>query len=299
MESGTVYRNLQKISGSFFVSLPKKWVENYKLHSKSPISIEIRSNGALLISPKLEGTDDHDLKNEIVLDATPYVVRAIIKNSLSGQMNVVVHSDKKIEKKLRNEIRRFVSGLPNTEITEEQPQLIVIQNFGYKKIPTRNLIQRLLYLIEDMFVDVKENARDDLQYNFEQLRTFYFILVTHIRTYLKTNIYVTEDNDFTPLEAMDYRMFCEKIEEVGKILRVLHLGENVLDFYEKMFQYFKEVMKAYMEDSQELAHYAWLKKDKLEKEALELMDGLDWEDKDRIKDMIYMAHLIKDMAAVI
>jgi len=78
-----------------------------------------------------------------------------------------------------------------------------------------------------MFVDVKENARDDLQYNFEQLRTFYFILVTHIRTYLKTNIYVTEDNDFTPLEAMDYRMFCEKIEEVGKILRVLHLGENV------------------------------------------------------------------------
>jgi len=299
MESGTVYRNLQKISGSFFVSLPKKWVENYKLHSKSPVSIEIRSNGALLISPKLEGTDDHDLKNEIVLDATPYVVRAIIKNSLSGQMNVVVHSDKKIEKKLRNEIRRFVSGLPNTEITEEKPQRIVIQNFGYKKIPTRKLIQRLLYLIEDMFVDVKENARDDLQYNFEQLRTFYFILVTHIRTYLKTNIYVTEDNDFTPLEAMDYRMFCEKIEEVGKILRVLHLGENVLDFYEKMFQYFKEVMKAYMEDSQELAHYAWLKKDKLEKEALELMDGLDWEDKDRIKDMIYMAHLIKDMAAVI
>ena len=299
MESGTVYRNLQKISGSFFVSLPKKWVENYKLHSKSPISIEIRSNGALLISPKLEGTDNHDLKNEIVLDATPYVVRAIIKNSLSGQMNVVVHSDKKIEKKLRNEIRRFVSGLPNTEITEEQPQRIVIQNFGYKKIPTRKLIQRLLYLIEDMFVDVKENARDDLQYNFEQLRTFYFILVTHIRTYLKTNIYVTEDNDFTPLEAMDYRMFCEKIEEVGKILRVLHLGENVLDFYEKMFQYFKEVMKAYMEDSQELAHYAWLRKDKLEKEALELMDGLDWEDKDRIKDMIYIAHLIKDMAAVI
>ena len=295
------YRNLQKISGSFFVSLPKKWVENYKLHSKSPVSIEIRSDGLLLISPKLEQTDDHDLKDELVLDATPYVVRAIIKNSLSGQMNVVVRSDKKIEKNLKNEIRRFVSGLPNTEITEEHAQRIVIQNFGYKKIPTRKLIERLLYLIEDMFVDVKENARDDLQYNFGQLRKFYFILVTHIRTYLKTGVYVTDDNDFTPLEAMDIRLFCEKIEETGKILRVLHLSENenVLDFYEEIFQYFKEVMKAYMEDSQELAHYAWLKKDKLQKEAIELMDGLDWEDKDRVKDMIYMAHLIKDMAAVI
>lgn len=292
------YRNLQKISGSFFVSLPKKWVENYKLHAKSPVSIEIRSDGALLISPKLEQTD-LDLKDELVLSATPYVVRAIIKSSLSGQMNMVVISDKEIEKNLKYEIRRFVNGLPNTEITEERAQRIVIQNFGYKKIPTKKLIQRLLYLIENMFVDVKENARTDLLYNFEQLRKFYFILVTHIRTYLKTGIYVTEDNDFTPLEAMDYRMFCEKIEETGKILRVLHLSENVQDFYEKIFQYFKEVMEAYMKDSQELAHYAWLKKDKIEKEAIALIAKLDYEDKDRIKDMIYMAHLIKDMAAVI
>jgi len=293
-----VYRNLQKISGSFFVSLPKKWVENYNLHAKSPIAIEVRSDGSLLISPKLE-QNIHDLEDELVLEATPYVVRAIIKNSLSGQMNMVVISDKEIEKNLKSEIRRFVNGLPNTEITDEHPQRIVIQNFGYKKIPTKKLIQRLLYLTENMFVDVKEDARDDLQYNFGQLRKFYFILVTHIRTYLKTGIYVTEDNDFTPLEAMDYRLFCEKIEETGKILRVLHLSENVHDFYEEIFQYFKEVMKAYMEDSQELAHYAWLKKDKLQKEAIELMDGLDWEDKDKIKDMIYMAHLIKDMAAVI
>ncbi len=293
-----VYRNLQKISGSFFVSLPKKWVENYNLHAKSPIAIEVRSDGSLLISPKLE-QNIHDLENELILEATPYVVRAIIKNSLSGQMNMVVISDKEIEKNLKSEIRRFVNGLPNTEITDEHPQRIVIQNFGYKKIPTKKLIQRLLYLTENMFVDVKEDERDDLQYNFGQLRKFYFILVTHIRTYLKTGIYVTEDNDFTPLEAMDYRLFCEKIEETGKILRVLRLSENVHDFYEEIFQYFKEVMKAYMEDSQELAHYAWLKKDKLQKEAIELMDGLDWEDKDKIKDMIYMAHLIKDMAAVI
>ena len=293
-----VYRNLQKISGSFFVSLPKKWVENYNLHAKSPIAIEVRSDGSLIISPKLE-QNIHDLENELILEATPYVVRAIIKNSLSGQMNMVVISDKEIEKNLKSEIRRFVNGLPNTEITDEHPQRIVIQNFGYKKIPTKKLIQRLLYLTENMFVDVIEDARDDLQYNFSQLRKFYFILVTHIRTYLKTGIYVTEDNDFTPLEAMDYRLFCEKIEETGKILRVLYLSENVSDFYEKIFQYFKEVMEAYMKDSQELAHYAWLKKDKLQEEAIKLMGKLEYEDKDRIKDMIYIAHLIKDMAAVI
>ena len=46
------YRNLQKISGSFFVSLPKKWVENFNLSKKSSILITVRSDGNLLISPK-------------------------------------------------------------------------------------------------------------------------------------------------------------------------------------------------------------------------------------------------------
>ncbi|MFX1317397.1 MAG: AbrB/MazE/SpoVT family DNA-binding domain-containing protein [Promethearchaeota archaeon] len=293
-----IFRKLQKISGSFFVSLPKKWIENFNLKKNSPIAIDIRSDGSLNISPKLEQKEE-DLKDELILHSSPYVGRELVKHCLSGETNLVIISDKEIDKELKNEIRWLVNGLPNTEITEEQRQRIVIQNFGYKQIPTKKLIQRLLYLIADMFDYLKQGSIEELKYNFIQLRKFYFILVTHIRTYLRTGIYVSEDQDFTPLEAMDYRMFCEKIQEIGKILRDLRLGENVLDFFNEIHQYFNDVMNAYLKKDLIVAHKSWLRKDKLVEKAASLNNSLDYDDKAKIKDMIRIAENCKDMAAFI
>jgi phosphate uptake regulator len=293
-----VYRKLQNLGGSYFVSLPKNWVENYEMKSKSSVAIDIRSDGSLSITPKMKQTDE-SLKDELVLQSSPFVIWELLRKSLSGQMNIVVVSDKEISTGLRNDIRYFVNGLPNTEITEESKQRMTIQNFGYKKIPTKKLIKRLLYLIANMFEDVKEQKTEDVKYSFKQLRKFYFILVIHIRTYLRTGIYVTEDNDFTPLEAMDYRMFCEKIQEIGKILKDLNLNENVIDFFGDISQYFNEVMEGFFKKDDKLAYYAWLKKDKLVDKATTLIEGLDYEDKDKIKDMLRIAHRCKDMAALI
>ncbi|MFX0136754.1 MAG: hypothetical protein ACFFDN_24165 [Candidatus Hodarchaeota archaeon] len=280
------------------MSLPKKWIENFNLDSKSPLAIDVRSDGSLSISPKHE-QEEIDLKEELTLHSSPYIAREIVKHCLSGQTNLTVISDKEIDKDLRSEIRWLVKGLPNTEIIEDQRQRIVIQNFGYKKIPTKKLIQRLLYLVADMFENLIEEQVDDLKYNFEQLRKFYFILVTHIRTYLRTGIYVTEDTDFTPLEAMDYRMFCEKIEEIGKILRDLRVNENVKEFFLEINQYFNDIMNAYLKKDLVLAHKAWLRKDNLVEKANSLLSKLDYEDKDKIKNIIRIAEKCKDMAAFI
>jgi len=292
------FRKLQKISGSFFVSLPKSWIKNYNLEKKTAIAIDVRSDGSLIISPKLKQNGE-EFKDELVIHSSPHVGREIVKNCLSGQTNLVIISEKEIEKSLKNEIRWLVTGLPNTEIIEEERQRIVIQNFGYKKVPTKKLIQRLLYLIADMFDDLKENTIEELKYNFTQLRKFYFILVTHIRTYLRTGIYVTEDTDFTPLEAMDYRMFCEKIEDTGTILRDLRISEKVKDYFNEIHQYFNEVMEAYLKKNLALAHKIWLKKDELVEVAKNLMKNLDYDDKDKVKDMIRIAQNCKDMVALI
>lgn len=292
------FRKLQKISGSFFVSLPKKWIENFNLKSKSPIQIDIRSDGSLIISSKLI-QNEISLKDELILHSSPYIAREVVKQCLSGQTTIVVISDKEIDKDLKSEIRWFVKGLPNTEIIEDQKQRIVIQNFGYKKIPTKKLIQRLLYLIVDMFDNLEYNIIEDLDDNFEQLRRFYFILVTHIRTYLRTGIYVSEDTDFTPLEAMDHRMFCEKIEEIGKILREFRISEGVREYYIEIRQYFNEVMNAYLKKDLKVAHKAWLKKKEIVEMAKTLIDNLDYDDKIKIKDMIRIAENCKDMAAFI
>lgn len=294
----SVFRKLQKISGSFFVSLPKNWVEKFNLESKSPVRINIRDDGSLIISPKTI-QEEVSQKDELILHTSPYVPREIVRHSLSGQSNIVIISDREIDKDLKSEIKWFVKGLPNTEIIEDQRQRMVIQNFGYKTIPTKRLIQRQLYLIIDMFENLMDNNTKDLKDNFQQLKRFYFILVIHIRTYLRTGIYVSEDTDFTPLEAMDLRMFCEKIEDIGVILRDLRLTEDVLEYFKEIQQYFNEVMNAYLKKDLELAHKSWLKKEILVNKAGTFIDKLDHDDIEKIRVMISITKHCKDMAALI
>ncbi|MFX0011235.1 MAG: hypothetical protein ACFE9R_13040, partial [Candidatus Hermodarchaeota archaeon] len=140
---------------------------------------------------------------------------------------------------------------------------------------------------------------EELNDNFEQLKRFYFILVTHIRTYLRTGIYVSEDSDFTPLEAMDIRMFCGKIEDIGMILRDIQINENLTEFFKIIREYFNEVMNAYLKRNLELAHISWLKKDNLVKKATPLMSKLSYEEKRILDDLLRIAKLCKDMAALI
>ena len=292
-----IYRKIQKLGGSLVVSLPKKWTENYKLNKESSVAMDLNSDGSLNITPELRPSKKDS--DKLILESNPYVVKEVVKNILSGQTHIVIISDKVINKSLRNQIRYWVNGLPNTEITEETNQRIVVENFGYKKIPTGKLIQRLLYLIADMFEDVKQETFKDLDYNFDQLRKFYFILVMHIRAYLRTGIYVTEDSDFTPLEAMDYRIFCGKAEEIGKILKFLRLSPVVIPFFEEIHQYFKEVMDAYLKRDSKLSYYVWLKKYPLIEKANDLLATLDINDHDKIKSLIGIAERCKDMAGLI
>ncbi len=292
-----IYRKIQKLGGSLVVSLPKKWTENYNLSKESSVAMDMNRDGSLSITPKLN--HPKEVIDELILESNPYVVKEVVKNILSGQTHIVVVSDKEINKSLRNQIRYWVNGLPNTEITEESNQRIVIENFGYKKIPTGKLIQRLLYLIADMFDDVKNETYDDLDYAFDQLRKFYFILVMHIRAYLRTGVYVTEDNDFTPLEAMDYRIFCGKIEEIGKILKRLRLSPQVKPFFDEIHQYFKEVMDAYLKNDSKLSYYVWLKKYNLIEKANDILSTLDIREHDKIRSLIGIAERCKDMAGLI
>ncbi|MHA1992679.1 MAG: AbrB/MazE/SpoVT family DNA-binding domain-containing protein [Candidatus Hodarchaeales archaeon] len=295
---GRIYRKLQKIGGSLVISLPKKWTENYSLNAGSSIGIVVRNDGTLSIMPTME-PENESAEEESVLEANENVIWELLKKSFAGETKITILSETEINKVLRKNIRKYVKGLPNTEVIEETSQKMIVQNFGYKEIPTKKLIQRLLYLVANMFEDLEQKSFDDLDDNFEQLRKFYFILVIHIRTYLRTGIYVSSTSEFTPLKAMDYRMFSEKIVEVAEILKDLRLIESELDYYKEIQQYFNEVMDAFLQNNHKSAYKVWIKKDLLFKKADEALRNLDYEDKEKVKKIMRIAQKIKEMAALI
>ena len=297
------FRKLQKLGGSFVVSLPKKWIKEVfqkylddKEEALPLVAIDILNDRSLKLTPG--STQSEDIKKELILESNPYVVKELVNNILSGETYIVIRSDKLINKSLRNQIAYWVNGLPNTEITEESNQRIVVQNFGFKTIPTEKLIKRLLYLIADMFDDINQESYKNINSKFDELRKFYFILVMHIRTYLRTGVNITEDSTFSPLKAMDYRIFCGKVEEIGKILKRLRLTPIVMPFFNEIHQYYNEVMDAYLKQDSKVSYYLWLKKYQLLERADYLFDILEYKDHDKIKDMIGIAERCKDMAGL-
>lgn len=297
------FRKLQRLGGSYIISLPRKWInevfQKYLDDKEEPlplIAIDILNDRSLKITPGL--TQLEEIQKELILESNPYVVKELVNNILSGETYIVIRSDKLINKSLRNQIAYWVNGLPNTEITEESNQRIVVQNFGFKTIPTEKLIKRLLYLIADMFDDINQESYKNINSKFDELRKFYFILVMHIRTYLRTGVNITEDSTFSPLKAMDYRIFCGKVEEIGKILKRLRLTPIVMPFFNEIHQYYNEVMDAYLKQDSKVSYYLWLKKYQLLERADYLFDILEYKDHDKIRDMIGIAERCKDMAGL-
>ncbi|MFX1384692.1 MAG: hypothetical protein ACFFBP_19875, partial [Promethearchaeota archaeon] len=92
-----IYRKLQNLGGSIFVSLPKVWTKNFGLKKESSVAIDIRPDGTLLISPKLK-QEENELKNEIILNSSKYVAREMSKFILSGIETVIIRSDKEFDK---------------------------------------------------------------------------------------------------------------------------------------------------------------------------------------------------------
>ena len=216
-----------------------------------------------------------------------------------GIEKIIIISEKPIEHTIKKDINFFIKRLPNTEIIEESPQRIEIRNFDIEKIPTNQILKRLLYLARDMFELIPLDNIKEVKQKFKELRRFYYILVTHIRMYLRTGIYISEDADFTPLEAIDYRMFSQKIEKIAEILLNLQLNKEVKDFFTTIESYFIEVMDAFIDKDNEKAYDLWFRRGELMLEAKKAIEFLDHENIDKIKDLVMIAHYCKDMTALI
>ena len=63
--------------------------------------------------------------------------------------------------------------------------------------------------------------------------------------------------------------------------------------------YFIDTMDAFLKKDYDLAYDLWFKRDKIVEQAKVLMNNLDYNDVDKLKDMVMIAHACKDMAALI
>lgn len=291
-------RKIHKTGGSFLVSLPSEFIKTHKLNERESPSVHIKINQdwSLTIIPMkiLEKKEEG-----ITIEAYREVAREVVEKVLSGIEKITIISDKKFSEDIRKEIRFFIDGLPQAEIIEESPQRIVVYNIGFKNIPNRKILHRLLSITSDLFENVKKNDKPELEQNFKDLKKFYIILIGNIRTFHNTGFLEYSDEELTQKKASDYRIFSYQLKIIGYILRDFEIDDSLLEFFTKIETYFNAIFDAFLKKNERLAYELWFQNQPLEREGRRLMESVSSELKYNIKLLLMIVKICRSMTALL
>lgn len=211
-------RRLQRTSdGTFFVTLPKAWVEKNKLEKGAILSFSERKDGKLIGSPY--GTQERKM-NVITLGPGPTLQREIEEKYLLGFDVFEIASQEAIDSELRGTIRRVVRSLVGLEVVEEDTKRLVIQCLIEPSLLFPDRILRRLHMISlamqtdavDAFVRKDAKLAQTVVERDEDVDRLYFLLVRVVRAAL-TDATIADKLGASPIDCLDYRILASLVEK--------------------------------------------------------------------------------------
>ena len=115
-------RRVQMTGGSSYViTLPKEWANSLNIKKNDPLGIITKSDGTLLINPKITGEQIQKIKEFEVSDKTKqiYLLRQLIGAYITGYTAIKINSSKRITGSVRMTIKKFTQTTIGQEIVEE------------------------------------------------------------------------------------------------------------------------------------------------------------------------------------
>ncbi|MEM2775677.1 MAG: phosphate uptake regulator PhoU [Candidatus Bathyarchaeia archaeon] len=255
-------RKLQKtVDGTFFVTLPKSWVNALGLKQGDAVSFLKEEGGKLIIQPY-----SGELKREIeivILKPSDFLEREIGENYLLGVDIIEVRSEDFIKSDVRERIKKIIKRLIGLEIVEEGSRKIVIQCLLEPSLVTPDKILKRLHLISlemgkdsiHALLNGNTNLAKVVMERDEEVDRMYFLLVRTIRIAL-LNPLISEKASIKPIDCLDYRMLASLIEHFADYSTLIaetcinynscppkdlieplnEIGKTICNCYEKAFE---------------------------------------------------------------
>jgi phosphate uptake regulator len=215
------YRKLQETkSGSYLVSLPKKWVAQMGLKGGMTVTLVETSDGNLII--RAGEAEEAERLNIATVELDDIVSREILGKYLIGADIIHVKAPKRIALDQRERIKNVLTVLVGTEIIEEKPNEIIVQCLlSPLAIPIKTLLRRAHVLALQMHVDAITAFRDkdeDLAKSVvrrdDDLNRLYFLIVRQLRSIVQ-NVRLAEKAGISLVECLDYRLAAKALESNG------------------------------------------------------------------------------------
>ena len=265
-----VVRKLQKTSANtYFVALPKEWIQDQHLYPSDELTVQERGNFLLVYptNPLNQSPATYLIKESSNLS------RAILAAYLAGYDVIqVIPEEGKTEleqAQFVREQRRLLSGL---EITRDLPTVIQLEFFfSLEQLRPSQYLEKCFDMVIWMTRDLLKALQtgdtalaDSIAARDAEINRAYFFLVRMLRTFVEDP---TQRPPLRPTECLDFRMVAAFAEDLGdKIVNLCNLlvkndwqelPENlrseINEDTERILQTTHELMKAFIDHDEERA----------------------------------------------
>ena len=274
---------------TYIISLPKTWVNKVKIKNGNSVVLIPRSNGTLLINPKLEDAKDA-LTNIIYADSSDMetLFRKFIGAYLAGYDLIEIQSKERLSPTVRQGIRRMIQGLIGLEIIDEtnnsvkvkdlldSSDLSLVQGLRRMYVITRGMNRDAINALQNHDCELAE----DVELRDDEVDKFYWMIAKQYNLVLN-DMFFADKLGVKPQEVLGYLLVARSIERIADHAKKLasnvqHLKvktdimSKIAETSDEILREFDDAINAFHRNTFEHANMVLNKTEIIRKKTLEL-----------------------------
>jgi len=228
-------RRVQVTGGSsYIITLPKEWINSLHIKKNDPLGIFIRSDGTLLLTPKMAQEQFQKIKEFDVsrIPKSPYLLQLLIGAYIAGYTSIKITSPSRMSTAVRNVIRSFTQLAIGPEVIEETDTTVILKDLhNPTEMPLDRTIKRMHIIVKGMNEDAmralqtKDNAlAEDVLSRDNDIDRLHWLVARQYNILLQ-NVSLAEKMNISIGMASTCFLISRIIERIGD--HVVRIAQNI------------------------------------------------------------------------
>lgn len=282
------YRKVQITGGgTYTVSLPKKWVQENSINKGDQVSVSVKKDNSILISPK-EKKSSKKTKIKVTEDLS-LIIRKFITKYLEGYDEIEIYTKNRFTPEFRKDLKETVQNLIGVEIFEETSKKMVFQTLVESgSMELNNMLRRLSVITNSMYSDSIEGLKGnfsslDIQSRDDEIDKLHFYIRREINEALTNysilnSLGIEEKTNSVNyiLISKNYERIADYAVEISSLIPKLEDDppSELLEYAEQSIEIYKECTDAHFRKDNKKANKILNRYSKIKKKSDNILKTL-------------------------
>ena len=242
---------------TYIISLPKTLVKKVNITNGNSVAMVPRSDGTLLINPKINRTEDQP-KNEIVIETNDIdaLFRKFIGAYLAGFDLIEIKSPDRFSPDIRQQIRILTHNVIGPEIIDESSTNVKIKDLlDSSDLAPKQVLKRMYVITRGMHRDAIESLQrhdaelsDDVTTRDDDVDKFYWLIAKQYNLVLN-DMFFADKMNINIKEILGFLLVARCIERIADHAKKLATNAKVIDIdhscIDKIISLSEQIMKGF------------------------------------------------------